>query len=87
LYHISISDTAEYFLDKLDRKTELILREAINKLRFNPESKGKYFGKDRFTGKIIFEKRIYSGKAFRIYYTVFKSSSVVVISGMVDLYG
>ena len=75
-YYINIKKPAKDFIDSLDKPTKEKIVGSIENLSKDPTGKGKYIGK--LYSKIpFFEKRLFFGAGYRIYYSVYKQTIVI----------
>jgi len=76
-FYVLMKEEAYFFLERLDKSIREQIQKEIVSLKFNPIRKGKFFFS--FGGVVYFEKRIFSGDGYRIYYTI-NDDSVVIAS-------
>ena len=69
MYYILVKENAKRFLDTLDSNIKMQITKAFVSLQTDPMRKGKILG-GLFSGVTFFEKKIFVGKGYRIYYTV-----------------
>ena len=69
MYYILLKETAKRFLDKLDSNTREQITKSFVSLQTDPMRKGKILG-GIYSGATFFEKRLFFGRGYRVYYTV-----------------
>ena len=76
MYFVQYNENVILFLKKITISDRIKIEKAIVELRFYPKTKGKFIGKSK-NGVSFFEKRLFSGKGYRIYYSVFEGQLVI----------
>jgi putative component of toxin-antitoxin plasmid stabilization module len=68
-YLVNIKTDALIFLNSLDHSLRQKVEKQVLALKYEPISKGKYIGSLN-SGVVFYEKRIFLGSGFRVYYSV-----------------
>jgi mRNA-degrading endonuclease RelE of RelBE toxin-antitoxin system len=76
-YYIDIKEEANIFLAKIDENTRFKLKKAIFELSEYPQTKGKILPFSGNSGLTFFEKRLFFGGGYRVYYTVLPQNVVI----------
>ncbi len=75
-FRVITKEKVEKFLKKLTPEIKKQIDKAIKSLRIDPMRKGKILG-SLYSGLVFFEKRIYAGGGYRIYYTVDERNIII----------
>jgi mRNA-degrading endonuclease RelE of RelBE toxin-antitoxin system len=86
-FYVDIKEDARYFLSRQDKNIREKLEKAALSLKYEPTKNNKYLG-TLDSGLPFYEKRLFFGGGYRIYYTVLIGRVIIdaiIYEGNVDV--